>query len=969
MAETVKVLGVRVDVGQARQRLGELTNAMGVLKNQKAKLDKQMRTGKELTRAQQMEYAKLQGQILKTKVETKKYTNALAIQNGTMAKTSGFVMGIRKALTGMAGQFLGVMAAFMLVKNVIGIFAKFEQANADLAAVLGKTRGEISGLTEDAKKYGSVTKFTATEVSGLQKEFAKLGFSVKEIKNATKATLNLAAATNTDLARAAEVAGSTVRAFGLDAKDTQRVTDVMAKSFSSSALDMEKFATSMRAVAPVAKNAGLNIEQTTSMLGVLVDRGVEASTAGTSLRNVFLELSKQGLTFEEAMQKINTSTDKNKTALDLFGKRGAVVGTILAETAGDTALLEGKLNSAGGAAQRMADEQLDTLSGKVTILGSAWEGFILSLEDGDGVFSNLLEGIIETTTGLLSFLAGTDTATDSWREQVALTKQLDDNLTPLVDRYDELEINTKRTEAEQAELEETMKAIAEIVPIAVTEFGEYGEALSISTEAARAFNEESKAVLLIKNKDAIKENTKALKEYEQEHKVLLATLSGTEGGLRDIEKVGKDFFNRVEKGGKNARIELVKFTADELTDLTNLVATAKTNVVGTRALLAELRGEETEASLQRKKEAEEAKAITEEEKNAGKELTDSKTKELDKRQKERDKAAEKQLEGERKNQQLRLELAAEEAAEKTQLIFDQFLKEKEISALKDEARFEKMEADAELRLLEAETLEEERLATIDKENAEFAEKMAAQKLRDGATEAEKKAHLAKIALLEGQHTKKLEEIEEKFEAIKKRNRERSLQSTANLLGAVGGLMKKDSIAKKAFMTGQAIISTYLAANNALATGGPTPFNYIAMAAAIITGLANVAQINNVKFAKGGVLKGKSHARGGIPTMDGQYEFEGGEAVINKRSTAKYGALLSQINQVGGGIPFARGGVTKFQDGGINAPISFPDSETDLISTSEQLTAQMGAIKVVNLVSETTEQQNNILNVTSEAEMG
>ena len=152
-----------------------------------------------------------------------------------MKKTSGFVMGIRKALTGMAGQFLGVMAAFMLVKNVVGIFKDFEQANADLAAVLGKTRGEISDLTEDAKKYGSVTKFTASEVSGLQKEFAKLGFTTKEIKNATKATLDLAAATGSDLARAAEVTGATVRAFGLDASESQRVTDVMAKSFSSSA--------------------------------------------------------------------------------------------------------------------------------------------------------------------------------------------------------------------------------------------------------------------------------------------------------------------------------------------------------------------------------------------------------------------------------------------------------------------------------------------------------------------------------------------------------------------------------------------------------------------------------------------------------------------------------------------------------------------------------------------------------------
>ena len=60
------------------------------------------------------------------------------------------------------------------------------------------------------------------------------------------------------------------------------------------------------------------------------------------------------------------------------------------------------------------------------------------------------------------------------------------------------------------------------------------------------------------------------------------------------------------------------------------------------------------------------------------------------------------------------------------------------------------------------------------------------------------------------------------------------------------------------------------------------------------------------FAGGGVLYGPSHAGGGIPTRYG--ELEGGEAVINKRSTAMHAGLLSRINQDGGGSSFAAGGV-------------------------------------------------------------
>jgi TP901 family phage tail tape measure protein len=179
-------------------------------------------------------------------------------------------------------------------------------------------------LTDQARELGATTRFTAGEVASLQKEFAKLGFDQTEIQNMTEATLQLAAATGTELPRAAEVTGATLRGFGLEAFETQRVVDVMAKSFSSSSLDMEKFATAMSSVAPVAKTAGLSVEKTTALLGTLTDRGLDASTAGTGLRNIFLELSKRGLSFEEAMLQINSATDKNAASLDLFGKRGLV---------------------------------------------------------------------------------------------------------------------------------------------------------------------------------------------------------------------------------------------------------------------------------------------------------------------------------------------------------------------------------------------------------------------------------------------------------------------------------------------------------------------------------------------------------------------------------------------------------------------------------------------------------------------
>jgi hypothetical protein len=179
----------------------------------------------------------------------------------------------------------------------------------------------------------------------------------------------------------------------LSTLETQRVVDVMAKSFTSSSLDMEKFSTALSVVAPVAKSAGRSIEETTAMIGTLTDRGVDASTAGTGLRNVFLELAKSGMTFDEAMNLIQTSTDKNATSLELFGKRGAVIGTILAESGDSVAALTEKLNDAGGAAQKMADEQLNTLGGALDLLNSAWQGFILGTDESIGASQGLADVI------------------------------------------------------------------------------------------------------------------------------------------------------------------------------------------------------------------------------------------------------------------------------------------------------------------------------------------------------------------------------------------------------------------------------------------------------------------------------------------------------------------------------------------------------------------------------------------------
>lgn len=324
---------------------------------------------------------------------------------GNYPKTFASIGKSFKNLAAAAGLTMGITGIFRAVRDGIGVIKDFDQAQANLASVLGTSRDGMSRLTEQAKELGATTRFTASQVSELQLEFAKLGFSQQEINNVTDATLQLAAASGTELATAAEVTGATLRAFNMSTSETQRVVDVMAKSFSSSSLDMSKFSTAMAAVAPVANSAGFSIEETTALLGTLTDRGIDASTAGTGLRNIFLELTKEGITFEQAMERINNASDKSAASLDLFGKRGATLGVILAENGESVAKLTEELNNSAKAAEEMAEMQKKTLGGSLDLLRSAWEGYILSLDEAGGVGEKLRKGIAFLADNLDSIIS------------------------------------------------------------------------------------------------------------------------------------------------------------------------------------------------------------------------------------------------------------------------------------------------------------------------------------------------------------------------------------------------------------------------------------------------------------------------------------------------------------------------------------------------------------------------------------
>ena len=344
--------------------------------------------------------AKLGDLVVRVGANTRLLNQGLKQAKRDIQRTTGEIQNLGRSLS------MGITAPLALIgASSVKVFADFEQSMAKVKAVSGATHAEFESLTNNAQELGRTTRFTASEVSALQLEFAKLGFTSKEITQVTGATLNLAQATGSDLAQSAEVAGATLRAFGLDASETGHVTDVMAAAFSSSALDINSFQDSMKFVAPVAKAAGVTLEEATAMLGQLANNGIKGSNAGTSLRRILQEVAGTGMDFGEAMKKSAGEVINLADAKDEVGRTASSAFLVLKEGMGDVDGLTKALQKSDGAAKGMADTMDDTAEGAIKRMQSAIEGAQIEIGSALAPIMIKLAGIVSDLAGRFSSMS------------------------------------------------------------------------------------------------------------------------------------------------------------------------------------------------------------------------------------------------------------------------------------------------------------------------------------------------------------------------------------------------------------------------------------------------------------------------------------------------------------------------------------------------------------------------------------
>jgi hypothetical protein len=343
---------------------------------------------------------KSQDYIIRLQAENHRLKQKFAETQGTARKFTTSMATMGKQAAGSLGLFFGVGALAMGISSSIRKIADFEFQMDKVAAVSRASAEEVKALKDNALALGASTKFTATEIGKMQEEIARLGFTSSQIVDTTDSIRKLATVADTELGEAAKVMVKTLNAFNLSAKESERVANVMAESFSMSALDMEGFGTAMAYAGTAGKTFGLNIEQVTAMIGTLIDSGIQAQKAGSGLRDIFADLATKGITLKEAYDQVNKSANKSVTANELVGKTSMNQLIILAEQQEKTERLTEAFSDQTKEMNAQVDVMEDNLLTDWALFTSAIDGLVQKGGALNDFFRDAVQGMTDLVTAI-----------------------------------------------------------------------------------------------------------------------------------------------------------------------------------------------------------------------------------------------------------------------------------------------------------------------------------------------------------------------------------------------------------------------------------------------------------------------------------------------------------------------------------------------------------------------------------------
>lgn len=390
---------VKAQEGSIKQLKAELAQATTQYQNM-SRAERESSSGTQL----KAHIASLKTEIASASAETSAFYK-------NMGNPSQAVQGLNN-LKGKAADLVKQMAMMAtgggilaFGKNVVETTRNFEDGMARVQAVTNATQAEFQVMEQEALKWGSTTRYTATETSNSLENLTRNGLSATQATAALGPTLQLAQANTIGLAEAADITTNVMNGFGLEVKDMGRVNDVLSSTAAHSATNISMLAEAEKNAAPFGHSLGQSIEEVNAALGVLADVGIKGSDAGTAIRMVLMGLAsptaKQQKAFKQLGVDISESSLRsegltktleklrdsgvmkaaNSAELlgDIFGRRVAPQAMALLNNIDGLKTKLDILNNSQGTTERMFKQSYSELSNSLYGVQSAWENLQITL--------------------------------------------------------------------------------------------------------------------------------------------------------------------------------------------------------------------------------------------------------------------------------------------------------------------------------------------------------------------------------------------------------------------------------------------------------------------------------------------------------------------------------------------------------------------------------------------------------------
>ncbi len=263
----------------------------------------------------------LKKRISETTAQLNRQRDALARVSAQQAKLNavkqryqaGKELAGNMASVGAAGVGIAAAGTMAGVKLLMPGY-EFAQKNSELQAVLGvaKDSAEMAALRRQARQLGDNTAASADDAAGAQIIIAKAGGDVDAIQAATPVTLNMALANRRTMEENAALLMGMKSAFQLSNDKVAHIGDVLSMTMNKTAADFDGMSDALTYAAPVAKNAGVSIEETAAMVGALHDAKITGSMAGTGSRAVLSRLQAPTGKAWDALKELGVKTSDSK---------------------------------------------------------------------------------------------------------------------------------------------------------------------------------------------------------------------------------------------------------------------------------------------------------------------------------------------------------------------------------------------------------------------------------------------------------------------------------------------------------------------------------------------------------------------------------------------------------------------------------------------------------------------------------